>query len=393
MTLRTTAILIIFFAISFAASTFTPFLSAASEAEKKQAELEQLRERIQSVRTQLYGDIGKRDEVTQQLRATEREAGKIAAELRELDIDIDYKQLNLESLRREQGQTETELAKHSGVLARQVRSAYATGRQERIKLLLNQEDPAVFGRVVTYYDYLNRARAVRIETVKNHLTRLAELEALIDKELTELADLRNQRQSTLIRLERSRDERAGVLASLEASIRNRNIELERLRADEQSLAELIGTLQEVFADIPAQLDDLSAFSDLRGSLPWPSDGRIVNNFGEPRVQEGQLRWQGVMIAAEPGSAVRAISRGRVAYADWLPHYGLLMVIEHGDGYMSLYGHNQSLYKELGDWVEAGEVIASIGDSGGQTRTALYFEIRHGRVPLDPRRWCARPAQG
>ncbi len=364
-----------------------PPLFAATEAERHQKNLENLRDRIKAVQNQLIGEVNRKDELTLQLRDTERELGSTAAALRETDINIKYGNLNLEDLREKRSESERKLTGETGALIRQVRSAYIVGRQERVKLLLNQEDPALVGRMLAYYDYLNRARVERITFVKTELDKIASLSAEIGSELTRLQALRNERLDILTQLERHRDERARVLARLESTIRTRGTELERLRSDEKALANLVAQLQEVFADIPDVLDKPVNFRAQRGKLVWPADGRIMSNFGDSRA-EGRMRWQGVMIAAKPGSEVRAISHGRVAYADWLPHYGLVMVIEHGDGFMSLYGHNQSLYKEAGDWVDSGDVVASIGATGGaQQSAALYFEIRQGRTPLDPRRWC------
>lgn len=361
---------------------------AAADAEQKKEELEALRARIQRVQRDLARDLGQRDELTAELRRTEEELARTATALREANLSLQFKQDRLQALEAEQRARKAGLAAERDALAGQVRAAYMAGREEKMKLLLNQQDPVSFGRVLTYYDYLNRARTARIERVNRQLARLRELEGEIAQELADLNRVRAERERILASLESTRDQRAGLLAQVDARIRDRNSELRQLQRDEQALSELVKSLMDVFADIPAQLSDRASFRDLRGKLEWPSNGQVVASFGAPRA-DGRMRWNGMMIANPPGTPVRAVSYGRIAFADWMPHYGLLVVIEHGDGYMSLYGHNQAVYKEVGDWVEAGEIIAATGDSGGQQRSALYFEIRKGRDVVDPRQWLRR----
>lgn len=358
---------------------------AAEDAQRKQEELEELRAEIARVQQALARDIGARDELTVELRALERKLGDAANALREADATLLSGQKRLRELEAEQRERESALAGERDALADQVRAAYMAGREEKLKLLLNQQDPVTFGRVLTYYDYLNRARTARIDHVNEQLARLEAIEKEIAAEVAALDVARTDRAKILAGLERTRDARAKLLAQLETGIRGRNTELKQLQADERALAELVQSLLDVFADIPAQLANRKPFGELRGALPWPSEGRVLASYGQDRI-DGRMHWNGMMIAGKPGAPVHAVSHGRVAYADWLPHYGLMLIIEHGDGYLSLYGHNQALYKEVGDWVEAGETVAAIGDSGGQQQAALYFEIRHGKRVEDPRRW-------
>lgn len=358
--------------------------AAPDDTQQKQEELDALRARIQRVQQQLARDIGRRDELTTELRATERELGNATVALRDVNVTLQSRQERLGELEAERHDRNAALAAERDALAGQVRAAYMAGREEKMKLLLNQQDPATLGRMLVYYDYLNRARAARIARVHEQLVRLEALGREIAAEVMALDAARAERETLLAALEKTRDQRAALLVRLEGDIRDRNTELRRLQTDERALAELVASLLDVFADIP-DLANRVAFSTLRGKLAWPSRGEVLADFGAPRA-DGRMRWNGMMIAASPGTPVRAVSHGRVAFADWLPHYGLLLVIEHGDGYLSLYGHNQALYKEAGDWVEAGEIVAAMGDSGGQQRAALYFEIRHGKRIENPRRW-------
>lgn len=359
-------------------------LPAADDGAAREAELAALRERIQAVQAEQRAALDRRDRLTRELRATEARLAGLNAELRGLERDIAAREARLEDLRRDAAVTGRRLAAQKRALAEQIRAAYLAGREEKLKLLLNQEDPARLGRMLVYYEYLNQARAAQIERVRRTLAELDALSRDIGAVLARLEALRETRAGLRDRLAAAQAERRAVLTELEASIRNREQRLARLRQDEKALQDLVRRLESVFADIPEELGAGPAFGSRRGRLAWPVSGRLLNRFGARR--EAGLEWQGVMIAAERGSEVRAISRGRVAYADWLPHYGMLVILEHGDGYMSLYGHNQALYKEPGDWVQAGEVIAAVGDTGGRTEPGLYFEIRKNGRPVDPAAW-------
>ena len=261
--------------------------------------------------------------------------------------------------------------------------SYMTGQQELFKLLFSQEDPADLGRMLVFYDYLNRARGERIGRVGAELDRLAELEAAAREVQRELERLSGARASELERLSGARSERRRVVDGLETAISQSGSEIERLRREEQRLDDLVTELSELLAGFP--VDTEAPFGELKGKLRWPIDGRIAQDYGQLR-EGGPLRWNGVLLEAEAGSTVRAVYHGRVAFADWLPGLGLLLIIDHGDGYMSLYGHNEALLSEPGDWVSPGEAIAQVGDTGGQSAPSLYFEIRRNGEPQNPHAW-------
>jgi septal ring factor EnvC (AmiA/AmiB activator) len=267
-------------------------------------------------------------------------------------------------------------------LAGQLRAAYTIGRQEPLKLLLNQKDPALAGRMFAYYGYFGRARAAQIRLIEENVARIAELERELDAEDQELAELERQQRAQLHQLELSRVERSQVLASLEAQSHTRAQNLERLRSQQAGLEKLLRELRAAVERFPLEGND--AFARLRGKLAWPVSGRVVARFGDARA--GGVRWDGVLVATERGAAVKAVCQGRVIYADWLPGLGLLTIVDHGDGYLSLYGHNERLYKAAGEQVATGDTIAAAGDSGGSSRPELYFEIRKAGKPVDPRPW-------
>jgi septal ring factor EnvC (AmiA/AmiB activator) len=256
------------------------------------------------------------------------------------------------------------------------------GREEPLKLLLNQKDPERAGRMFAYYGYFGRARAGQIHQIEDNVQSLSKLDAQLEEEDGKLAELEKAQRAQLAGLEQARARRGVVLASLEAESHTRSESLERLRGQQAGLEKLLKELRQALEKFP--VDSNAEFARLRGRLVWPVNGRLVARFGETRA--GGVKWDGVLVATERGAPVRAVYQGRVIYADWLPGLGLLTIVDHGDGYMSLYGHNERLYKAAGEQVAAGDEIASAGDSGGTTRPELYFEIRKGGRPVDPRPW-------
>jgi septal ring factor EnvC (AmiA/AmiB activator) len=283
-------------------------------------------------------------------------------------------------------QAQQRLAAERAALASQVRASYMAGRDELFKLLLSQESPAELGRMLGYFDYYNRARTARIGAVRDDLANLVALDAEKSRVEQELAGLEEAQQRQVAALERSRDERRAVLVKLDEEISDANAAVAKLKAEERRLAELVVKLGELMGGLPVEGDE--PFTKRKGALAWPVEGRLAADFGQPRGS-GPVKWSGVVLETAAGTAVRAVHRGRIAFADWLQGLGLLVIVDHGGGYMSLYGHNETLLKEPGDWIERGEAIAQVGDTGGQARPALYFEIRFNGEPVNPHPWMAR----
>jgi len=347
------------------------------------ARLQQLRERMGSLQKELERDADRRDNEAAQLREAEQQAAAAAAELRRTRIAIADHRRRLDALGADKRNSESRLDSGRTDLAVQVRAAYLGGRQERLRMLLNQQDPALLGRMLVYYRYLSEFRAGQIEAVVAELSRLVAVERELVVATRELEELENKRRRKVAKVDQARETRAAALSRLDARIEDNAQEVARLQSEEQTLLRLLEELQQALEDLPGAQRE--PFAEQRGKLAWPVKGSLLHDFGQPRAG-GSLRWNGVMVSAERGAEVRAVYHGRVAYADWLPGMGLLLVIEHGDDYLSLYGHNDVLFKQIGDWVQTGEVIAAAGDSGGRTRAALYFEIRRGKRPQDPHRW-------
>jgi len=363
-----------------------PAIGAATD--DPQAQLESVRKRIRDLDRRLNQTRMQHDKLATELRDSELEVARVSGELADLDRKRSEQEKRLASLAGRNREILENMKGLRGSLARYVRAAYATGRQDQFKLLLNQENPATLSRALSYYAYFNRDRAERIQALTMVLQELTDIKESTSRDTARLARLREQKAAAAKGLEDQRRQRRDVIARLARDLGDQDARLARLRQDELKLAELVAGLARELADIPPAEIRQVPFAKLKGALPWPSVGKIRYKFGTPRGSS-DLSWKGVLVAAQPGTPVHAVSHGRVAFSNWLRGFGLLMIIEHGDGYMSLYGHSESLFKDVGDWVETGEIIAKVGSSGGREDSGLYFEIRHLGTPVNPMRWCAR----
>jgi len=359
------------------------FVCLSGAADDPAARLDTLRSRIKDIQAEIDSETERRDSEIARLRQAEREAGAAVRVLTETEAQLRESRARQANIQTQVDASRRNLDAKRQTLAMQVRAAYAGGRAERLRVFLNQEDPARLGRVLAYYRYLADDRAQEINAVTSELDELAHAEARLAENSARLADLAAKQAEEARRLEAARQERTRIVASLDARISDRQSEAARLAGEAAALESLIEELRRALVDMPGT--DRDPFASHKGKLEWPTNGMLISDFGQPRAG-GSLKWNGVVIGTGRGRDVRAVYYGRVAYADWLPGMGLLMVIEHGDGYMSLYGHNETLYKRVGDWVEPGEVIAAVGDTGGKARSGLYFEIRRNGQPENPHRW-------
>jgi septal ring factor EnvC (AmiA/AmiB activator) len=371
------------FALSAAQAQTDDAERVAQEAQTKQ-KLEQVRGNIRKLVEQQKETAAKRNDATNGLRDQELKIAATAKNLREIDQQLAAQQSKLDGLLAQRAALETKLKDQRDALAALLRSAYAMGRDEELKLLLAQDSIEDVGRMLAYYRYFERARVHEIDALLDDLQVLARLQADIERETATLTAVRDERATQARQLDAERDQRRQLLGELEAALKDQNLRLAALGKDEQALVDLLAKLRDIFADIPKHLAGAEPFADLRGRLSWPLRGRIVERFGA--AVDGERSSQGVLIAAKEGSEVRAVSHGRVVYADWLRGYGLLLIIDHGEGYLSLYGYNETLLKEVGDWADGGEVVASSGDSGGRKLSGLYFELRHDGKAVDPSAW-------
>jgi len=377
--------LILFFALAVAMPA--PAQQSEGDLTKiKEQELEDVRQRISELKKNIDGRVASRDRLTAELQDAEVTISEKRIRLKELERERDFSAKRKAELEAQLATREAELDEESTELAEQVRAAYMSGSQERIKLLLNQRDPATLGRLMAYYGYFNDYRADNIDAVTAAIRELAELHSQVAAEEARIADLAKVRYAELTELNVAQEQRQALLASLKGKIADEGREVDRLAAQEKDLSRLITELTSILSDYPIRSEE--PFSGYKGRLTWPVAGRLLHDYGQPRVSD-QLKWNGVVLAAPRGQEVRSVYHGRVIFADWLAGLGLLVIVDHGESYMTLYGYNETILKNTGHWVAPGDVIATVGDSGGQTQASLYFEIRRGTQPVNPRQWVTR----
>jgi septal ring factor EnvC (AmiA/AmiB activator) len=366
--------------------------AGSDPAAEQTARLQQLRARIGELKNDLGSIRGEKRALDGELEKTEKEISTLTAVLRGLERKIDASRQQLDQLAEQRANRHQQLQGMRSDLVRDLRSAYRMGKQEQVKLLLNQEDPALVGRMLIYHDYFSRARAGHLRAIRTALDDLAAIEQEVMHQKATLETLRSRQLEESRHLKQMQSQRKAVIAKLQTELEKKSGQLTTLQKDEQDLQQLVQSLQVALREIPSTAGQFESLPGRKGRLLWPVTGRIGRGYGV-RHAEGKLTSRGIFLSAPGGTEVHAISRGRVAFADWLRGFGLLLIIDHGSGYMSLYGHNSSLFKEPGEWVEENEVIALVGSSGGQQRTGLYLELRkHGR-PFDPASWFAgKPEQ-
>ncbi len=364
----------------------------AVESKSKQQALKQIQKKIEVIQKSLGILEKEKGSLSGQLKKLERRYGKVASAIQMVNRQLSKQSRRLKKVKNERDEQKAQVRLQSQALEKQIVSGYAIGKDEKLKLLLNSEDPARNSRLLIYYDYLNRARLERLQEIQVGLVELHRIEQLHEQENVRLNQLLSQKKREQKQLDSTRKARKQLLVSIKKELGSQGGQLKRLKEDEGQLQKLIASLHEALERFPMEAEAAQnrPFSTQKGKLAWPLRGRISQRFGSRRDAG---RWSGVLLSAKEGNNVRAIAGGRVAYADWLRGYGLLTIIDHGDGYMSLYAFSQSLYKEVGDWVGAGERIASVGYSGGRAKPALYFEIRKKGKPVNPAKWCRKAKKG
>jgi septal ring factor EnvC (AmiA/AmiB activator) len=414
----------------------------ADERAQTQQQLDATRQDIAELKKMLGKLQEEKSGVQKDLKSTDTDIGNLEKQVEALQQELKKTEGELERLDTEKKKLQSARVEQQRLIAIQARSAYQNGREEYLKLLLNQQNPEKFARTLTYYDYLSKARLEQLRTFNETLRQLANVEQDIARQqeqlLAQRADLDSRRQA----LETERNKRQQVLAKLNNDMKDRDQKLQAREQDQADLGKVLKTIEETLARQAREAEDArkkallaqqeaeqrrqqealaaaaareearepveppkkarttlgpmvssdganygGAFSAARGKLPWPVNGRLLARFGDARGSDARAKWDGVMISANPGTQVRAVHGGRVVFADWLRGAGLLVILDHGNGYLSLYGHNQSLLKSAGDIVKAGEAISTVGDSGGQDSAGLYFAIRQQGRPTDPSQWC------
>lgn len=362
---------------------FVPNVFAAPSREQANVELEQVRERIADLRKEIENDGRRRSRAEKALAKVEQEEQHARRELSQFRQQLNATRKRQRDLERQLARQAAELEAERAALSQQLRVAYINGSEEWLRVALSQKDATSLGRRMAYYGYLSRQRSKTIANLRGLLLGLEQTHRDIEHEARELVQLEKSAADKLEEIADTRAERGRLVARIAEDIANKDAEIDRLQAQAAELGELVAALARILPDMPDV--DAEPFAGQTDRLAWPTKGSIVKRFGESRA-DGRLKWQGVLLGAPAGSDVRAVYHGRVVFSDWLDGMGLLMIIEHGDGYMSLYGHNQDLLKDVGEWVVPDEMIAHVGDSGGRPTAGLYFEIRKNGEPVNPGKW-------
>ncbi|MCL4780922.1 MAG: peptidoglycan DD-metalloendopeptidase family protein [Gammaproteobacteria bacterium] len=356
---------------------------AAGDAGKTEDELARVRQQIRTLEAQTRRDQARRKDLDRQLRDTEEEASRIRGQLGSTRRQLAIAGRKLAELNQQLEKTRTELERQRSNLAAQLQLVHISEGDELLRVSLNQQDARLLGRHLTWLGYLARQRSELLGSVQASLETLERDRAAVERQQAELAELEGRRRQQLAELEKARGARAAVINDLDRQLKSGNRQLGRARSEAQALQKLLRDLERQIAR--NQQGPAVVPGKPLGKGRWPVKGRLLADYGQVRAG-GQLRWDGVLISAPAGSDVVAVRNGRVVYADWLPGLGQLLVIDHGGGWLSLYGHNQDLVHGVGKQVAAGEVIAHVGDTGGQPRPALYFEVRRNGKPQNPHQW-------
>lgn len=367
-----------------AAAMLAVVTPALAEQQVTPGQIEDLKEEIADIDEWLADAEEDRSSLEQQLSGLEQEIGRLTRERRELRQQAREQQQRLTKLGKEETKLTRVLESQRDSLKKQIRAAWMEGDAPAVKVLLNEIDPDKIARTMTYYEYLSRDTMDRLEAFTANLSQLKETQKQVKAGRMRLAELEENVADRQQKLSSSKKEREQTLAALKTDISNRLSEREELEEDRKRLEKLLREVEEAITNIPTP-NESDPFGSLKNKLPWPAEGKIVRNFGDSYAS-GKLKHNGLLINTAEEGDVKAVHYGRVVFANWLRGFGLITILDHGDGYMTLYGHSSSLFTSPGDWVEAGEAIAQAGRTGGTNDPAVYFEVRHNGKPDNPRRW-------
>lgn len=357
-------------------------LASAAHA-TKQEDLDRLRKRIAALQQEFESTSESKAEAADDLRESERAISNSKRRLRELEREQKVANRELATLQKRAASLEKELQSQQAMLGRLLYQQYLEGSErEYLKLLLNNDDPNQVAREFSYYNYIARDRAATLESLRTRLARLQSVSDQAQKKNDEVAALRAEEQSQRQRLEREKHAHRKMLKKISLQLRQQRREISRLQGNAERLSQLVEKLGQV---LPGDQTASISFRSLKGKLELPVKGKLRNQFGKRRPESTML-WTGWFLSAPASQPVKAIAAGQVVYADWLRGFGNLLIIDHGQGYMSLYANNETLYKQVGDILRGGDIIADVGSSGGNADSGLYFELRFEGKPFDPAKW-------
>ncbi|TLM79191.1 murein hydrolase activator EnvC family protein [Microbulbifer harenosus] len=361
-----------------------PACFAQADDEAQQARLAEIKQRIETLQRELNQVKSERDQLLKDLESNEKDISELLQRIDKIKADMKSRGDKLQELKKEEQQLEDSRRSMQRRVEQEVAAAYRLGRQEQIKLLLNQQDPQHIARQLRYHDYFLKQRSRVIDDYVSTLDQLSTVSSGIQREQDTLARERSQLEEKHRALASAQKNRQRTLDKLAAQLASKSGELNQLHSDRGRLQRLVDEVGRAIASL-INPSDQTPFAKQRGRMQWPVAGRRANAYGQRRANG--ITWTGVTIRANEGNAVNAIHRGRVVFSDYLRGHGMLIILDHGDGYMSLYGHNQSLTRAIGEWVERGDTIARVGNTGGMSQPGLYFEIRRNGKPQDPTAWC------
>ena len=357
-----------------------------ANADDNQKKLEDLKKTIAELQRSLSAQNKEKTELEISLKAVEVEASNLSANIRSLHVKITREEAELKDKAAEKHELEQSINQQSDAIIEQLRSAHKLGDQEPVKLLLNQEDPKKMARMFKYYDYLLSARAEKIDEYSANVDKLSKIIQSINKNKLELIASNKALSLKNKALKLRITDRANTLKKLQLALADDAKRLNKLQTQRSNLEDILNAVEEAVADLVLPTNS-QPFASRRGKLSWPATGKLLKRYGSRR--SGPMRWKGWLIDDKAGAPVKAIHQGRVVFSNYLRGFGLLLILDHGDGYMTLYGHNQELLKDTGDWVQSNEQIARVGNTGGLTRSALYFEVRSQGKPANPKLWLSQ----
>ncbi|MEW6562392.1 MAG: peptidoglycan DD-metalloendopeptidase family protein [Pseudomonadota bacterium] len=379
----------------------------------KQEDLDNLRKRIKTLQQDMEKTSESKSEAADALRESERAISGLNRNLSELSEKQNDAKRSLQELQQKSGSLDVEIRNQQALLGKMLYRQYVGGRQESLQLMLADRDPNQIARNLHYLEYIARDRQDWIGRLRNNLTQLHEVAEQTRQKSAEIATLQDEQQSHKRKLEKEKQNRQQLLAQYSQQLKQQRQEIDRLKQNEARLSQLVERLAKMLAQskqqakaqkpqrapasggepvqnndkLPDDRFDGAPFERLHGKLALPVKGQLMNRFGMPRPESG-IPWKGLFIRTASGQPVKSIAAGRVVFADWMRGFGNLLIVDHGQGYMSLYGNNETLYKQVGDVLKGGETVAAVGNSGGNENSGLYFELRHEGKPVDPLKWVA-----
>jgi septal ring factor EnvC (AmiA/AmiB activator) len=348
----------------------------------KKSTIQTIAGQIEQLKTGLTKDQQRQTDLQQQLKESELTLAALSQEIFHLNQEQTKEQKELLRLKNEEDLTQIKFHKQHNALAEQLRAAYRLGKVSEVKILLNQENPNTLNRYLGYYRYLAEQRLVLITTIKETLASLTQTMQAIEEHQNSLKKLLEQKKAQQTKQQATQKIRQQLIATLNQDVQTKQQQLDNLLENQKTLQEAIRQLGTQSFSLPQNI----SFAELQGKLHWPTTGTILANFGS-NMDVGDQHMTGVVIKAPLGTPIHAISHGKIIFANWLRGFGLLVIINHGNGYMSLYARTQSLYVKVGDQVKAGDIIATTGNTGGYEIPSLYFEIRQNGLPVNPSLWC------